>query len=116
MSIRLLTFEATIMIAKNLPHICSRLSFWPSLHSCSIRSKSEHLLSLWANLEVLSADKGSKLQESSEEQQFLRSVSDFDLWIDEVEKALASEDLGKVKQGISNNFVATDSYIIMYQK
>ena len=43
-----------------------------------------------------SADKGSKLQEASEEQQFLRTVSDFDLWIDEVGKALASEDLGKV--------------------
>ena len=60
------------------------------------RSKSDELLSLWADLEVLSADKGSKLQEASEEQQFLRSVNDFDLWIDEVGKALASEDLGKV--------------------
>lgn len=60
------------------------------------RSKSGQLLNLWATLEVSSADKGSKLQEASEEQLFLRTVSDFDLWIDEVGKALASEDLGKV--------------------
>ena len=43
-------------------------------------------------------DKGSKLQEASEEQQFLRTVSDLDLWIDEVGKALALEDLGKVSK------------------
>ncbi len=49
-----------------------------------------------------SADKGSKLQEASEEQQFLRTVSDFDLWIDEVDKALASEDLGKVTNQTCN--------------
>lgn len=53
-------------------------------------------MNLWSNLEVLSADKGNKLQEASEEQQFLRTVSDLDLWIDEVGKALALEDLGKV--------------------
>lgn len=61
------------------------------------RSKSSQLLNLWASLEVSSADKGSKLQEASEEQKFLRTVSDFDLWIDEVGKALAFEDLGKVR-------------------
>ena len=63
----------------------------------SSRSKCEQLLNLWASLEVSSTDKGNKLQEASEEQQFLRTVSDFDLWIDEVDKALASEDLGKVR-------------------
>lgn len=51
---------------------------------------------MWTDLEALSANKGSKLKEASDEQQFLREVSDFDLWIDEVGKALASEDLGKV--------------------
>ena len=60
------------------------------------RSKSDQLLDLWASLEKNSLDKGSKLQEASEEQQFLRTVSDLDLWIDEVGKALALEDLGKV--------------------
>lgn len=68
----------------------------PFLFLYVCRSKSEQLLNLWASLEVSSADKGSKLQEASEEQQFLRTVSDLDLWIDDINKALASEDLGKV--------------------
>lgn len=72
------------------------LSFVRFKFQLSFRSKSEQLLNLWANLEVLSADKSSKLQEASEEQLFLRTVSDLDLWIDEVGKALALEDLGKV--------------------
>ena len=45
---------------------------------------------------MLSADKSSKLQEASEEQQFLRTVIDLDLWFDEVGKALALEVLGTV--------------------
>lgn len=64
--------------------------------SLSLRMQSDELLGLWEELELLSADKGMKLQEASEEQLFLRSVNDFDLWIDEVGKALASDDLGKV--------------------
>ncbi len=59
-------------------------------------------MSLWDDLEELSANKGSKLQEASAEQQYLRSVNDVDLWIDEVGKALASEDLGKVR--LNNSF------------
>jgi len=51
---------------------------------------------LWRNLEHVSANKGARLQEASEEQLFLRSVHDVDLWVDEVGKALASNDLGKV--------------------
>ena len=42
------------------------------------------------------ADKGRKLWEANEQQQFYRAVKDVDLWLDEVEKQLASEDLGKV--------------------
>ena len=42
------------------------------------------------------ANKGRKLWEANEQQQFYRAVKDFDLWLDEVEKQLASEDLGKV--------------------
>ena len=56
----------------------------------------DELRLLWEELEHLSADKRAKLQEASEEQLFLRSINDFDLWIDEVRKALAFEDLGKV--------------------
>ena len=46
------------------------------------------------------ANKGRKLWEANEQQQYYRAVKDVDLWLDEVEKQLASEDLGKV----SNNY------------
>lgn len=51
---------------------------------------------MWAELEMEAANKGRKLWEANEQQQFYRAVKDFDLWLDEVEKQLASEDLGKV--------------------
>ena len=60
------------------------------------RARSAELQGLWVELEAGSADKGRKLLEASEQQQFYREVKDFDLWLDEVEKQLASDDLGKV--------------------
>lgn len=66
----------------------------------SIQSRSEELQSLWAELEERSTDKGRKLQEASEQQKFYRAVKDVDLWLEEVEKQLASEDLGKVSVNI----------------
>lgn len=51
---------------------------------------------MWAELEMDAANKGRKLWEANEQQQFYRAVKDVDLWLDEVEKQLASEDLGKV--------------------
>ena len=51
---------------------------------------------LWGELEVSAEVKGRKLQEANEGQQFYRSVKDRDLWVEEVEKQLSLEDLGKV--------------------
>ena len=56
----------------------------------------EELQVLWEELEVAAEVKGRKLQEANEGQQFYRSVKDRDLWVEEVEKQLSSEDLGKV--------------------
>ena len=55
---------------------------------------------MWEELEMDAANKGRKLWEANEQQQFYRAVKDVDLWLDEVEKQLASEDLGKVSHGI----------------
>ena len=60
------------------------------------RSQSEELLAMWAELEVRTVDKGQKLQEAREGQQYYRAVKDVALWLEEVEKQLASDDLGKV--------------------
>jgi hypothetical protein len=46
---------------------------------------------------VLASDqKGSKLQEASQQQQYNRAVEDIELWLSEVEGQLLSEDYGKV--------------------
>ena len=68
--------------------------FLPSLSSS--RAHSVELQSRWEELEVAAADKSRKLQEASTGQQFYRAVQDVDLWLDEVERQLASEDMGKV--------------------
>ena len=60
------------------------------------RAKSEALQGMWAELELEAANKGRKLFEANEQQQYYRAVKDVDLWLDEVEKQLSSEDLGKV--------------------
>ena len=43
------------------------------------------------------AVRGRKLQEASAGRQFYRDVRDVELWLDEVERQLASEDVGKVQ-------------------
>ena len=62
----------------------------------AIQARLDEMNVLWEELEKRSSDKGRKLQEANEQQQFYRAVKDVDLWLDEVEKQLASEDLGKV--------------------
>ena len=68
---------------------------------------------LWEELEVSAEVKGRKLQEASEGQQFYRSVKDVDLWVDEVEKQLSSEDLGKV--GGASSIVGGATIIIYFE-
>ena len=62
---------------------------------------------MWAELEMEAANKGRKLWEANEQQQYYRAVKDFDLWLDEVEKQLSSEDLGKVSH--ESSYVALQS-------
>ena len=64
---------------------------------CLHRTKSEEVQAMWAELEMEAANKGRKLCEANEQQQYYRAVKDVDLWLDEVEKQLSSEDLGKVR-------------------
>ncbi len=66
--------------------------------SSDIQSRLDELHVLWVELESRSVDKGCKLQEAREQQQFYRAVKDVDLWLDEVDKQLASDDLGKVRK------------------
>ena len=40
-------------------------------------------------------DRGQKLKEGSEQQQFLRAVEDMEQWMSDIETQMASEDLGK---------------------
>ena len=79
-----------------------------------IGTKAKEIEDLWAELGVLSGDKGResvspgaasnpplsspgrKLKQASEQQKYYRTVKDLDLWLDEVEKQLGTEDLGKV--------------------
>ena len=60
------------------------------------RAQSSKLEELWALLETMTAEKGRRLQEALDQQQFLHAIKDVDLWLDEVEKQLSSEELGKV--------------------
>ena len=65
---------------------------------------------MWAELEMDAANKGRKLWEANEQQQFYRAVKDVDLWLDEVEKQLASEDLGKVSYNKKKSLLTSSSY------
>ena len=49
-----------------------------------------------------SSDKGQKLQEAWEQQQFLRAVEDIEGWIGDMESQMASEDLGRDLISINN--------------
>lgn len=42
-----------------------------------------------------SGDKGQKLKEAWEHQQFLHAVDDIESWISDMESQMASEDLGR---------------------
>lgn len=56
----------------------------------------DEIVHLWENLVTASGQKGSKLREAAQQQQFNRTVEDVELWLSEVEGQLLSEDYGKV--------------------
>ena len=49
-----------------------------------------------------SSDKGHKLQEAWEQQQFLHAVEDIEVWIVDMENQMASEDLGRDLTSVNN--------------
>jgi len=60
----------------------------------------DEIVHLWENLVTASGQKGSKLREAAQQQQFNRTVEDIELWLLEVEGQLLSEDYGKVLSSI----------------
>lgn len=60
------------------------------------RDACQELEALWEKLEALSSNKNDKLNQAFDQQKFDREVKDAELWLEEVEKQLQTEDLGKV--------------------
>lgn len=73
-------------------------------HTHTHRSTSDELHDLWSSLEATTGVKGQKLRDAVEGQEFYRAVKDVDLWLEDVEKQLASEDVGKVTLGTSGDY------------
>ena len=63
--------------------------------SSDIRATAEALGSLWGQLSAACADKGQKLREAADQQQFARATNDFEIWLRETEALLRSDDLGR---------------------
>eukprot|EP00118_Oscarella_pearsei_P018140 m.184464 g.184464 ORF g.184464 m.184464 type:complete len:3710 (+) comp39319_c1_seq2:34-11163(+) len=63
--------------------------------SADIKATVDSLVSLWSQLSSSSSDKGQKLKEAANQQQFARASGDFAMWLRETEAVLRSDDLGK---------------------
>jgi spectrin alpha len=70
--------------------------------SDSIETRLSELQEQWRLLSDQSADKGVKLKEAHQQQQFNRGIEDIELWLEELEGHLASEELGKDLTGVQN--------------
>ena len=60
------------------------------------RDACQELEALWEELESLSSNKSEKLNQAHDQQKLDREIKEVDLWLEEVEKQLQTEDLGKV--------------------
>ncbi|XP_025205987.1 spectrin alpha chain isoform X1 [Melanaphis sacchari] len=67
-----------------------------------IQLRMDEIVHLWENLVTASGQKGSKLREAAQQQQFNRTVEDIELWLSEVEGQLLSEDYGKDLTSVQN--------------
>ncbi|CAI8040975.1 Spectrin alpha chain, non-erythrocytic 1 [Geodia barretti] len=63
--------------------------------SHEIEARMEDLRAHWQHLEEKTQDRGQKLKEASEQQQFMRAVEDMEQWILDMEGQMSSEDMGK---------------------
>lgn len=68
-----------------------------SIPTAQIEARLTDTAGLWETLVVASTQKGNKLQEAAQQQQYNRSVEDVELWLSELEGQLLSEDYGKVR-------------------
>ena len=68
--------------------------------SPSIRDRLTELEGYWKKLTEREALKGAHLRHANEEQQFIRNVEDFEIWLTEVEGQLASEDFVRDLNGV----------------
>eukprot|EP00043_Microstomoeca_roanoka_P018637 m.201569 g.201569 ORF g.201569 m.201569 type:complete len:2469 (+) comp16866_c1_seq3:1085-8491(+) len=67
-----------------------------------VQSRLKQLNEQWTNLQQESALKSRRLNEAHLHQEFNRRVDDMDAWCKDVEKALASEDLGRDLTSVQN--------------
>lgn len=70
--------------------------------SDEINSRMQEIVTLWETLVQASDQKGCKLQEASQQQQFNRTIEDIELWLSEIEGQLLSEDHGKDLTSVQN--------------
>lgn len=54
------------------------------------------IITISLDLQALFVYIGRKLQQAHEQQQFERAVKDMEIWLDEVDKQLSADELGKV--------------------
>lgn len=57
---------------------------------------------LWQELEQATGNKGGKLKEAGDQQQFNRNIEDVELWLSEVESHMLSEEYGKDLIAVQN--------------
>nr|CAB3266545.1 spectrin alpha chain, non-erythrocytic 1 [Phallusia mammillata] len=76
-------------------------------HQCAgsedaVQGRIQKLEQDWNNLLNKSSEKGDKLKEANQQQNFITAVKDLEFWMSEVEAVLASEDVGKDVTSVSN--------------
>ncbi|XP_057290447.1 spectrin alpha chain, non-erythrocytic 1-like isoform X2 [Hydractinia symbiolongicarpus] len=67
-----------------------------------INNQLDEIDELWTELKTKADEKGEKLTEANQEQQFNRGVEDLDMWLSETENQLHSADLGKDMMSVKN--------------
>ncbi|VDP70732.1 unnamed protein product [Schistosoma mattheei] len=71
-------------------------------NSAEIKLKIDQLDETWTYLINAMANKKKNLDQASRQQQFVRNVEDVELWLDDVEAQIASEDVGRDLNGVMN--------------
>ncbi|XP_070531768.1 spectrin alpha chain, non-erythrocytic 1-like isoform X3 [Ptychodera flava] len=70
--------------------------------SDQIKERLDEIADLWQQLLEQTGNKGSKLKEASQQQQFNRNIEDIEIWLSELEGHLGSEDFGKDLTSVNN--------------